>query len=499
MICIPIVGPTQKKSLEDIAAAESLADIIELRIDLMDDYDLDVLLTASKKPSIVTNRNKREGGQFSGSEEERIELLKQAMASGAEYVDIETSTPKELLKPFLESKRKSKVILSYHNFTDTPEEIGRFYELMCAMPADILKIVTYARDITNNLDLFDLILRSKIDDKKLIALCMGEKGEVSRILSPLLGGFLTFGSLETGKETAPGQITGTTLKNIYRVCDKRDSFKIYGVIGNPIHKSMGYLIHNRAFKETGSSDIYVPFLVDNVEKFFKRFSPYFEGLSVTMPFKEDILSLMDEVEETAKSIGAVNTVVRDGTGWKGYNTDCTGALKALEKHVDLKGKNVLIIGAGGTAKAIGFGVFEKGAKITVTYNRNKEKGILLGRELEANVVSIQDVDKEEVDVLINCSPVGMSPNHEETPISSGCLRKGMVVFDSVYNPPETRLIREAKAAGCITISGVELFINQAVGQFELWTGEKAPANIMRDVVLQGLDDEIKPIDLSRKN
>jgi len=490
MICIPIVGPTQHKSLEDIAAAEPLADMIELRLDLMSDFDLGTLLSASTKPCIVTNRTKREGGQFSGSEEERIGLLKQAVAAGADYVDIETSTPKELLKPFLESDHQSKVILSYHNFTDTPEEIGHLYDLMCAMPADILKIVTYARDITDNLALFELLHRSKKDDKKLIALCMGEKGEASRILSPLLGGFLTFGSLETGKETAPGQITGATLKNIYRVCDKRDSFKIFGVIGNPVYKSMGYLIHNRAFKETGSTDIYVPFLVDNVEKFFKGFSPYFEGLSVTMPFKESIMAEMDEIEETAKKIGAVNTVVRDGKSWKGYNTDCMGALQALEKHVDLKNKNVLIVGAGGTAKAIGYGVYEKGAKITVTYNRDKEKGIRLGSELKAKVVSIQDVDKEEIDVLINCSPVGMSPNLEETPVPSRCLRKGMIVFDSVYNPIETRLIREARVSGCVTISGVELFVNQAVGQFELWTGQKAPTDIMRDVVVRGLEGKV---------
>ena len=490
MICIPIVGPTQSKSLQDIVAAEPLADILELRLDLMSDYDLDALLAASTKPCIVTNRTKREGGQFSGSEEERIVLLKQAMVAGAEYVDIETSTPKELLKPFLQSERKSKVILSYHNFTDTPEETEHLYELMCGMPADILKIVTYARDINNNLALFNLIHRSKKDGKKLIALCMGEKGEISRILSPLLGGFLTFGSLETGKETAPGQITGASLRDIYRVCDKRDAFKIFGVIGNPVYKSMGYLIHNRAFKEIGSTDIYVPFLVDNVENFFKGFSPYFEGLSVTMPFKEDIMALMDKIEETAKRIGAVNTVVRDETGWKGYNTDCMGALKALEKHVDLKGKNVLIVGAGGTAKAIGYGVQEKGAKITVTYNRNKEKGLQLAKELAAKVVNIQDAGEEEIDVLINCSPVGMSPNQEETPISSRYLRKGMVVFDSVYNPLETRLIREAKVAGCVTISGLELFVNQAVGQFELWTGQKAPADPMRDVVVKGLNNEI---------
>jgi len=489
MICIPIVGPTQHKSLEDIAAAEPLADFLELRLDLMGDYDLDVLLKVTEKPCIVTNRTKREGGQFSGSEEERIDTLKQAVNAGAEYVDIETSTPKKLLKPFLESERKSKIILSYHNFTDTPEELIHLYELMCEMPADILKIVTYARDIANNLALFNLIDRAKKDDKKLIALCMGERGEISRILSPLLGGFLTFGSLETGKETAPGQITAVNLRDIYRVCDKRGTFKIYGVIGNPVMKSMGYLIHNKAFKEIGMSDIYVPFLVDNVKIFFKDFSPYFEGLSVTMPFKEDIMAVMDEIDETARRIGAVNTVVRDGKGWKGYNTDCLAAVKALQEYIDLKGKNVLIIGAGGTAKAVGYGVSEQGAKLTVTYNRNKKKGIQLAKELGAKVVSIQNVSEEEVDILINCSPVGMSPNVEETPISSRYLREGMIVFDSVYNPPETRLIREAKAAGCVTISGVELFVNQAIEQFELWTKQNAPANSMRDIVVRTIENK----------
>ncbi len=489
MICIPIVGPTQNKSLEDIAMAEPLADFLELRLDLMKDYDLGALLQAATKPCIVTNRTKREGGQFAGTEEERVNILKKAMDAGAEYVDIETSTPKELLKPFLESDHKSKIILSYHNFTDTPEELEHLYKIMCEMPADVIKIVTYARDITNNLAVFKLIYRAKKDDKKIIALCMGERGEISRILSPLLGGFLTFGSLETGKESAPGQITAVKLRDIYRVGDKRDLFKIYGVIGNPISKSMGYLIHNRAFKETGSSDIYVPFLVDNVEKFFKGFSPYFEGLSVTMPFKEDIMAVIDEVDETARKIGAVNTVVRDGEGWKGYNTDCTGAVKALEEHIDLSGKKVLIIGAGGTAKAIGHGVREKGAKITVTYNKNKERGTQLAKELGAEVVNVQDAGEEEVDVLINCSPVGMNPDVEATPISSRHLRKGMIVFDSVYNPPETRLIRDAKAAGCTAISGIELFINQAVGQFELWTGQKAPANPMRDVVVKTIEGQ----------
>ncbi len=473
--------------MQDISAAETIADIIELRLDLIANFELSALLEATALPLIVTNRTKTEGGQFKGAEEDRVQILRQAIAAGADYIDIETSTPRELLKSILDNKGKTKVILSYHNFSNTMEDLEPLYEIMCELPGDILKIVTYAQDISDNLKIFKLLKRAKKEGRKLIGLCMGEYGEISRVLSPLLGGFLTFGALESGKESAPGQILGSTLKNIYRVDQARENFKIYGVIGNPISKSMGYLIHNRAFQEIGSPDIYVSFLVNNVEKFFNEFKDFFAGLSVTMPHKEKILRLMNAVDETAQKIGAVNTVVKEENGWKGANTDCSGAIKALEAEVNLKDKNVLIIGSGGTAKAIGYGVTEKGAKLTVTYNRNKERGEKLAEELNCQLASIRDIGDHEFDILINCSPVGMSPHADKTPISNGNLKPGMVVFDSVYNPPETRLLKEARAAGCTVISGVELFINQAVGQFEMWTGKDAPAKAMRDVLLERIE------------
>ena len=483
MICIPIVGPSMQKALTDISVAEKIADIIELRLDLIARFDLSTLMKATALPLIVTNRTKLEGGQFKGSEEERVQVLRQAIEAGADYIDIETSTPRDLLKSVLANKGNTRIILSYHNFSNTLEDLEPLYEIMCELPGDILKIVTYAQDISDNLKMFKLLERAKKENRKLIALCMGDNGEISRVLSPLLGGFLTFGALETGKESAPGQILASSLKNIYRADRQRENCKIYGVIGNPVSKSMGYLIHNRAFQETGSPDIYVSFLVKNVEKFFNEFKEFFSGLSVTMPFKEKIMPLLDAVDETAQKIGAVNTV-EENNGWKGYNTDCTGAIQALEAHLNLNGKNVLIIGSGGTAKAIGYGVVEKGANLTVTYNRNKERGVKLAEELGCRVAGIRDIGDHDYDVLINCSPVGMSPNIDKTPFPSGNLKKGMVVFDSVYNPPETRLLREARSSGCTAISGVELFINQAVGQFEMWTGKKAPTKAMRDVLME---------------
>jgi shikimate dehydrogenase len=205
-----------------------------------------------------------------------------------------------------------------------------------------------------------------------------------------------------------------------------------------------------------------------------------------MPAKEKIMPLLDRIDETAQKIGAVNTVVKEGSAWVGYNTDCSGAISALEACTSLQGKNVLILGSGGTAKAIGYGVKEKGGKLTVTYNKNKERGESLSKELDCELAHARDAGMRAIDVLINCSPVGMSPNITESPFLARDFKEGMVVFDSVYNPLETRLLREAKSAGCTVIPGYELFINQAARQFELWTGQSAPINTLREVLLRKL-------------
>jgi len=482
MICVPIVGPTMDRARKDLDACHKLADMIELRLDLIGDFDLPLLLKEAGQPCIVTNRCKMDGGQFSGSEEERVEILRRAIELGVDYIDIETSTPGPLLKSILENKGAVKTILSHHDFTRTPDDLNPLYDLMRQMPADVLKIVTYATDINDNLTLFRLLARARKDEKPMIAFCMGEKGEVSRILSVQQGGFLTFGSLETGKESAPGQILAKTLKHIYRVNDLKPESKVYGVIGDPVSKSMGYLIHNKAFQETGLPHVYVPLLVQNVTRFFNAYEPYLGGLSVTMPHKEAIMKPLSRIDPAAERIGAVNTVVPEGNQWAGYNTDYSGALKALEPHGPLKDKNILIIGAGGTAKAIGQGVVDQGAKLTLTYNRNREKGQELADHLQCGLVSIRDVDRVAADILINCSPAGMTPNVHDTPFPARLLKKDMVVFDSVYNPMETRLLKDAAAAGCATVSGVELFVHQAAGQFELWTGKPAPIDLMRRVV-----------------
>ena len=192
------------RARKDLDTCQNLADIIELRLDLIENFDLPQLLKEAGKPCIVTNRCKMDGGQFAGPEEDRVGILRQAIDLGAEYIDIETSTPGPLLKSILENKGRTQAILSHHDFTRTPDDLNPLYDLMSQLPADILKIITYATDINDNLALFRLLARARKDEKPMIAFCMGEKGEVSRILTVQQGGWLTFGSLETGKESAPG-------------------------------------------------------------------------------------------------------------------------------------------------------------------------------------------------------------------------------------------------------------------------------------------------------
>jgi 3-dehydroquinate dehydratase/shikimate dehydrogenase len=317
---------------------------------------------------------------------------------------------------------------------------------------------------------------------------MGKHGEISRILSPIIGSYLTFGSLEEGKESAQGQIPARVLKDVYRIDKLVPDVNIYGLVGNPVSESMGYLIHNRAFGELGLNNIYLPFLVDDLNSFISGFNGLYKGLSVTMPFKEDIIPLLDEVDKEAEDIGAVNTVVVEDNKLIGYNTDCHGAMMALEDREGrtwLDGKNGVMIGAGGGARAIGFGVKRWGVSLTIT-DIDMDKAVSLSKDIGCEYCNLDELGNIKIDILINTTPVGMYPNVDKSPVPDSFLKEGMIVFDAVYNPLKTRLLKEAEAKGCIIIPGVEMFINQGVAQFEMWTKRNAPINIMREVVLDKL-------------
>jgi 3-dehydroquinate dehydratase/shikimate dehydrogenase len=502
MICIPIIGRTQGEIEADMASAARLADVVELRMDYAPGADLRRLLEKRAGPVIVTNRPAREGGAFTGPEDERLALLQTAVDLGAEYVDVEWDSVGRIRRGGLARRSfgeggRTKLIVSHHDFQRTPEDLVRLHAEIVRSGADIAKIACMACNLRDNLRIFDLLRTSK---HPTIALCMGELGLISRVLGRKFGNVLTYGSLGTGKESAPGQVTAAELRGLYRYKKIRAATAIYGVIANPVAHSMSPAIHNAAFEETGLDAVYVPLKVEtDPAGFVKAFrSLDVQGYSVTLPHKEAILPAMDEVDELARKIGAVNTVVNRNGRLVGANTDVTAAVSALEaalsgdparrkpgKRSPLNGKRVLLIGAGGAARAVAFGLVARGAKVMVA-NRTRERAVRLARELGCDSCALSELPSRRADVLINTTSVGMWPNVEETPAPASALRKNMVVFDAVYNPPETRLIREAKAAGCRTVSGIAWFVNQAAAQFELWTGKSAPREVMERVIRKKL-------------
>jgi shikimate dehydrogenase len=262
--------------------------------------------------------------------------------------------------------------------------------------------------------------------------------------------------------------------------------QLYGVIGNPVRHSLSPAMHNAAFKDRGINAVYLAFEVSDLEGCLRGVrSLNIKGLSVTIPFKENIIPLLNEVDPLAKGIGAVNTVVNDNGCLKGYNTDAMGALRALEEKTSLAGKRFCIIGAGGAARAIGYILKQKGVEITIA-NRSQARGAALAKALGCGFVSMRELAKAGYDILINTTPVGMSPDVEASPVTDDMLRQGMVVMDVIYNPFKTKLLAMAETKGCTIINGLPMFIHQGAEQFRLWTGVDTPVDVMNDAVREAL-------------
>jgi len=261
---------------------------------------------------------------------------------------------------------------------------------------------------------------------------------------------------------------------------------VYAVFGDPVSHSLSPVMHNRAFESTGYKGVYLAFGVKNIKNaLISVITLGIKGASITIPHKIKVMKYIDEADDAALKIGAVNTLINNNGIIKGYNSDGIGAVKALSEKTGIRNKNVAIIGAGGAARAIGFCIKKEGGRLTVI-NRSKNKGERLAGDLSADFRPLNDIGKVKYDILINTTPVGMTPHTDVMPIEKKYLEKGMVVMDIVYNPLKTRLLAEAKMAGCITIDGVSMFVHQGAFQFELWTGIKAPVDVMKNAVMNAL-------------
>jgi shikimate dehydrogenase/3-dehydroquinate dehydratase type I len=522
MICIPITARCKKDALRDIRRSCALAEFIELRMDLIGAGALAELMDTARSASgsvriIVTCRKKEEAAQSGElpdndpaaaiSPQQRIAMLEKAIGLGADYVDIELAAGSEVIEKLKSCCEKNgnttKIIISYHNVKRTPGPAGlrKIFQQIIAAKPDVVKIVTYARTPADNLKVLGLITYARKYSQKIIALCMGEEGKISRAVAPQLGNFLSFAALEPGAQSAPGQFTAAELNEITELLTSRKNrqkmpvtpaagarFSNYVLLGNPVRHSLSPLLHNTALSDLGMEGSYKAFCVYDLAAAIQGIRGMdIRGASITIPFKVAVMEFLDEIAEEALMIGAVNTLVHDNGRLIGYNTDWLGLMTALGESFSLKGKKFVIIGAGGTARAAVYGIIKEGG-FPVVVNHTAKNGLALSRQYNCPFYALSDIGKIEADCLINTTPVGMFPHVDQSPVDAAALAGFRYVMDVIYNPVTTKLLKDAEKMGCRVLSGLDMFVHQAAEQFQLWTGKEPNRLLMKKTAVERLSN-----------
>jgi 3-dehydroquinate dehydratase/shikimate dehydrogenase len=431
---------------------------------------------------IATCRRAASGGKFRGSIASQLDVLSKAAAAGCQLVDVELQTASKSKPEQLRKLRtRAGLILSFHDFRAT-KKLEETLEKMLAYPADFYKVVSTATTLADNVAMIKFLSREG-DRHSLIGMCMGEQGVISRVLGVRAGSVFTFASAGAGQETAAGQITARELRNVYRIEQVDVATRVYGVVGDPVAHSLSPAIMNAAFRRENVNAVYVALHAKTLKDLLTcvREIPIY-GVSVTMPYKESILGHLDNADSHTNKVGACNTVVRAQDGkLYGFNTDTAGIVRPLERRLNtLEGARILVLGAGGAARAAVFGLKERGAEVYIL-NRSLAHAKKLAHQARARIIKRPDLRKAAFDVIINATPVGMG-NSRESPLQDKEIN-ARYVFDMVYDPAETRLMKLAAERGAQVIPGIEMFVHQAARQFEIWTGKPAPLDEMLRVVL----------------
>jgi 3-dehydroquinate dehydratase/shikimate dehydrogenase len=438
---------------------------------------------------IATCRRVASGGKFRGSIASQLEILAKASAAGCQLVDVELQTAQKCKPAQLQKLRaRSGLILSYHDFRGT-KKLDETLEKMRAFPADYYKVATTATTLSDNVTMIQFLNR-EADKQSMIGMCMGEQGIISRVLGVRAGSVFTFASISAGEETAPGQVTAQELRSVYRIDTVDAATRVYGVAGDPVAHSLSPTIMNAAFRRENVNAVYLALHAKTLKDLLNcvRQIPI-HGLSITMPYKEAILPYLDNTDSHTTKIGACNTVVRAQDGkLYGFNTDTSGVVRPLERRLTtLQDAKILVLGAGGAARAAVFGLKERGAEVFIL-NRSLAAAQKLARRAHARSIKRADLKKFSFDVIINATPVGMG-NSRESPLQEKEINT-RYVFDMIYDPAETRLLQLAKERGAQIIPGIEMFVHQAARQFEIWTGKPAPQDDMMQVVTLAMQERV---------
>lgn len=493
-VCVAVVGSDAAEMIEKAESVIRDNPLIELRLDyirkpglayprikkLLEFHPYGVL--------IATCRRAVNGGKFRGTVAGQVDILVKAAASGCQMVDLELETANKLKPSELEKiRRYARLIISYHDFRGT-KKLEETLKKMTALPGDYFKIVSTATRLSDNVTMMKF-LQQWGERYPLIGLCMGEQGIISRVLGVRAGSVFTFAAATKGEETAPGQIAARTLQDTYRIETVDAATRVYGVAGDPVAHSLSPAMLNAAFRRENVNGVYLALHAKELKDLLTcvREIPI-QGLSVTMPYKEEIVEYLDNTDPIAAKVGAVNTVIRSHDGkLYGFNTDVAGVIRPLEQRMSITGAKVLVVGAGGAARAAAFGLKDRGAEVWV-FNRTPGPAQRLAKQARAKFASKGNLKKMQFDVIIHATPAGMG-NGKGPPAIDANDVNGRYLLEMVYRPPETRLVKQARAKGMHIIPGTEMFVQQGARQFEIWTAKPAPLDDMMNVVQRALAEE----------
>ncbi len=500
-VCVAIQAGSAQELIERAKAALKDAKFLEFRLDSLPKPaaampGVKEFLAAHREVTVIaTCRRKEFGGHFAGALKAELDLLIQAAQAGCQIVDLEVESAEEAAPRQLDLPRAqlrsagAALLLSFHDFKRT-KNLDQAANRIEAFRPDFVKVVSTARSLADNLAVLKLIEERSLSSH-VVGIAMGEEGLLSRVLGPRAGAAFTFASFSDGAETdsnlatAPGQISARTLRDLYRIEQLDQATRLFGVAGDPIAHSLSPLMHNAAFRRENVNAVMIPLKTRVLADLLAvaRELPL-AGVAVTMPLKQEILAHLANSDPLTARIGACNTL-RTGADGKlyGFNTDVAGVVRPLEKRLKLQGARIAVLGAGGAARAAVFGLDEQGAEVFIV-NRTHETAVKLARQAKAHALRHELFAKQRFDALINATPCGMADSKQAMPIAENELNAGLV-FEMVYNPLETPLLKLARERGIPVVTGLEMFVQQGARQFEIWTGTPAPeAEMLRVVELE---------------
>jgi 3-dehydroquinate dehydratase/shikimate dehydrogenase len=491
-VCVAIIGSTASEMLEKASAVVKETPFLEFRLDYLEKPLLALpklkqfFTDNTAATGIATCRRTANGGKFSGNLAAEIEVLSKAAAIGFHIADIELESVEAMKKAELQNLRDTGIalIISHHDFTAT-KDLDGIYKRIAPFQPDFIKIVPTAKTLVDNVTLMRFIERME-DHSNIIGICMGDAGIISRVLGVRAGSAFTFAAATVGEETGPGQIAARTLIETYRIDQVDAATKVYGVAGNPIRSSLSPIMMNTAFRRETVNAVYLALQANKLSDLLKLVDEIpIQGLSVTMPLKQEIMEHLEKTDPLSAKIGACNTVLRAQDGkLYGFNTDVAGITGPLEKRMSLRGAKVLVLGAGGAARAAVFGLRDKGAEVFIL-NRTAETAQKLARQSGSKTIKKDAVAKTMFDIIVNATPIGMAGIKAPQLLEAKDLNTKLV-FDLVYNPLETPLLRMARQKGIPIVTGIEMFVQQGARQFEIFTGKPAPEEEMLRVVIHAL-------------